>query len=139
MCFSLKTILHICRSGWLIFALRAFVGPLACKGDVENDFHKIQQELDDALLDAYADTPTPTSAGAVTQVLSELKPYLQDPEAVKLLQIDPAELSTAAQIGQARARLEQVAALEMIRCQESGDLAQAFSMEDADRAASIRE
>jgi high-affinity iron transporter len=127
MCFSLKTILQICRGSWLLFALSAFVGPLACRADFEDDFHKIQQELDDALLDAYADTPAPTSASAVTQVLSELKPYVQDPEAVKLLQIDPAEFSTAGQIGQARARLEQVAALEMLRCQESGDLPQALA------------
>jgi high-affinity iron transporter len=124
---SLKTILQICRSGGLIFALSFFVAPLACRADLGDDFHKIQQELDDALLDAYADTPTPTPATPVTQILSELKSYVQEPEALKLLQIDPAKLSTAAQIGQARGRLEQVAALEMLRCQESGDLPQALA------------
>jgi hypothetical protein len=34
-------------------------------------------------------------------------------------------ISAEAQIGQARARIEQVAALEMLRCQSAGDLPQA--------------
>jgi hypothetical protein len=57
--------------------------------------------------------------------LATLKPYVRDPEALALLEIDKGNLSTAAQIGQARALIEHVAALETLRCQKAGDLQQA--------------
>ena len=100
----------------------AFAAPLACLGDLADDFHNVEGGLDDALLDTYSETAVPTSAIDVARPFDGLKPYLRTPEALQLLDIEGEDLSTAARIGQARARIEHMAALEMLRCQKAGDL-----------------
>ena len=96
--------------------------PLWCQADLADDFHRIDGALDDALLDTYSGTTASTSTIDVVETLKGLKPYVHTPEALKLLEMDGESSSSAAQIGQARARMEQVAALEMVRCQKAGDL-----------------
>ena len=100
----------------------AFAAPLACRADLADDFHKIEGGLDDALLDTYSGTTVSTSTIDVAELLDGLKLYVRTAEALQLLDIDKGSLSAAAQIGQARARIEQVAALEMLHCQKAGDL-----------------
>jgi hypothetical protein len=100
----------------------AFAVPLWCRADLGDDFHRIEGALDDALLDTYSGTTTSSSTIDVVETLQGLKPYVRTPEALQLLGLGEESSSNASQIGQARARMEQVAALEMIRCQQAGDL-----------------
>jgi high-affinity iron transporter len=77
------------------------------------------------LLDTYSGTTDFSLTTEGVKSLAALRPYIRTAEALQLLEIDQVSLSAAAQIGQARARIEQVAALEMLRCQRAGDLPQA--------------
>ena len=106
----------------LAIASIAFVVPLWCRAELSDDFHRIEGALDDALLDSYSGMTTSASTIDIVETLQGLKPYVHTPEALQLLSLSGDNSSSSAQIGQARARLEQVAALEMIRCQQSGDL-----------------
>jgi high-affinity iron transporter len=106
----------------LTIASIAFAVPLWCRAELSDDFHRIEGALDDALLDTYSGTATSTTTIDIVETLQGLKAYVHTPEALQLLSLGGDNSSTAAQIGQGRARLEQVAALEMIRCQQAGDL-----------------
>jgi high-affinity iron transporter len=77
------------------------------------------------LLDSYSGSGDSSSTIDVVKSLATLKSYVRSPEALALLEIDKEHLSTAAQIGQARARIEHIAALETLRCQKAGELLQA--------------
>ncbi len=74
---------------------------------------------------AILERQIPSSTIDVVKSLATLKPYVHSSEGLALLELDKGNLSTAAQIGQARARIEHLAALEMLRCQKAGDLPQA--------------
>ena len=118
----MKTIRHVMTRMMAAMTAIAFAVPLWCRGDLADDFHRIAGALDDALLDTYSGTTGSPSAIDVVETLRGLKPYVLSPEALKLLEMSGERSPGAAQIGQARARMEQVAALEMIRCQKVGDL-----------------
>ncbi len=102
-----------------IFSI-ALAASLTCRVDLADDFHKIEGALDDALLDSYSGSTVSTVD--VAGLLEGLKPYIRGAEALPLIDSDRGSLSTAAQIGQARAQIEHLAALEMLRCQKAGDL-----------------
>ena len=121
----MKTIRRFLRRSILLTAVIAFTAALWSRADLATDFHEIEGGLDDALLDSYSGTGDSSSTIDVVKSLATLKPYVRSPEALALLEIDQGNLSTAAQIGQARARIEHLAALEMLRCQKAGDLPQA--------------
>ena len=118
----MKTIRHLMRRVILTIASIAFAVPLSCWADLADDFHRVEGALDDALLDTYSGTAVSTSTIDVVGTLQGLKPYVRTAEALQLLDLAVENSSSAAQIGQARARIEQVAALEMLRCQKAGDL-----------------
>ena len=118
----MKTIRHLMRRVILTIASIAFAVPLPSRADLADDFHRVEGALDDALLDTYSGTAVSTSTIDVVGTLQGLKPYVRTVEALRLLDLALENSSSAAQIGQARARIEQVAALEMLRCQGVGDL-----------------
>ena len=89
-------------------------------------FHQVEQNLDDAALDLEGDTLPPDEGTKLAVLLEPLRPVVHDPTAVALLAGDAA-LTPAGQVGAARARLQHVAALEMLRAQQEG------------RAADVRE
>jgi hypothetical protein len=111
---SLKTIRRFLRRSILLTAAFAFTAALSSRADLATAFHEIEGGLDEALLDSYSGTEDPSSTVEVAKSLATLKPYVRDPEALALLEIDKGNLSTAAQIGQARALIEHVAALETL-------------------------
>jgi len=121
----LKTIRRFLRRSILLTAAIAFTAALSSRADLATAFHEIEGGLDEGLLDTYSGTGDSSSTIDVLQSLGTLKPYVRTAEALALLEIDKGNLSTAAQIGQARARMEHVAALETLRCQKAGDLQQA--------------
>jgi high-affinity iron transporter len=121
----LKTTSHVLRRSILTTAAIALAAVLSCRADLADSFHQIEGGLDEALLDTYAGTADSTSTIDVVKSLAGLKPYVRTSEALQLFDIDQGNLSTAAQIGQVRAGMEHVAALEMLRCQSAGDLQQA--------------
>jgi high-affinity iron transporter len=121
----LKTIRRFLRRSILLTAAFAFTAALSSRADLATAFHEIEGGLDEALRDSYSGTGDSSSTIEVAKSLATLKPYVRDPEALALLEIDKGNLSTAAQIGQARALIEHVAALETLRCQKAGDLQQA--------------
>jgi hypothetical protein len=118
----MRTIRNLMSRVILTIASFAFAVPLWCRADLADDFHRIEGALDDALLDTYSGTAASTSTIDVVHTLQGLKPYVRTPEALQLLDIGVENSSNAARIGQARARMEQVAALEMLSCQKAGDL-----------------
>ena len=82
-------------------------------------FHQVEQSLDDAALDLEGDTLPPDEGSKLAGLLEPLRPMLHDPAAVALINGD-ATLTPAGQVGAARARLQHIAALEMLRAQQEG-------------------
>ena len=111
--------------------LCAFLVPFFSTGaraDVTDDFHAVEQRLDDALLDLQAAAPDDAASPAVDLAgkLASLRAGTRDPAAAALL--DAAGLPAAsppARVGELRARLQHVAALEMLRAQGAGEAAAA--------------
>lgn len=93
----------------------------AGRGD---DFQATETRLDDLALDAVAASLPPGRVGESAAVFDALRPGLQDPASAALTHLDPA-IGAAAQVGEARARLQHIAALEMLRCQGAGQIADA--------------
>lgn len=81
--------------------------------------HQVEQSIDDAALDLEGDALPPDAATRMAGLLDPLRAVVHDPAAVALLDADPS-LLPAAQVGAARARLQHVAALEMLRSQREG-------------------
>jgi high-affinity iron transporter len=121
----LETFCHFLRVTVLKTVAIVFGIALPCQADLADGFHQVKEHLDDALLDSYSRIVDSTSALDITKSLGELKPYVRTTEALQLLEIEKRDLSLAAQIGEARARMEHVAALEMVGSQKAGDLRQA--------------
>ncbi len=111
---------HLSR--WLALACVAIMLPAGgWAADTTEAFHQVEQVLDDAALNLQGGPLSADDASALPQVLESLRPVLHDPAALALLTGDPAS-SPAVQVGSARARLQHVAALEMLRAQQDGQL-----------------
>ncbi len=93
----------------------------AGRGD---DFQQTEGRLDDLSLDVVAAPLPPERAAEPGKVFDALRPGMQDPAALTLTNLDAAQ-SPAGQIGVARARLQHIAALEMLRSQQAGQIADA--------------
>jgi hypothetical protein len=98
----LKTIRHVLRRVIVTIAAIAFAVPLWCRADLEDDFHRIEGALDDALLDTYSGTTASSSAIDVVETLQGLKPYVHSPEALQLLGLSGESSSSASQMATAR-------------------------------------
>jgi high-affinity iron transporter len=99
--------------------------PAISRATLSDDFHGVQTKLDDSLLDVYSGENETNLVAQISASLATLKPYVEgyaSSDAEKNLS-EPvsAQLSAAAQIGVARARLQHVAALAMLQCQSSGN------------------
>ncbi|HVU28096.1 MAG TPA: FTR1 family protein [Verrucomicrobiae bacterium] len=104
-----------------IFAASPFVSRAA----LSDDFHGVQQKLNDTLLDIYSGETETNLSAQLSASFARLQPYVsgyENSEAEKILSEPlPAQLSAAAQIGVARGRLQHAAALAMLQCQASGN------------------
>jgi high-affinity iron transporter len=107
--------------------LVALMLPATSRATLSADFHGIQTKLNDSLLDVYSGENKTNLTAQIAAGMASLKPYLSDyaqSDAEKMLSAPlPSGLSAAGQIGAARARLQHVAALAMLQCQQSGNLA----------------
>ena len=87
------------------------------------DFHQIQQQLGEALLDAYAGDSASGELMLSSQGIARLAPYLKSPESQRLIETaSDGEASIPAKIGRHRALLQHIAALEMLISQRAGDI-----------------
>ena len=107
--------------------LAALAWPAISRATLSDDFHGVQTKLNESLLDIYSGASDANLAAQIATGMASLKPYVSgyaESEAEKMLNAPlPAGLSAAGQIGAARGRLQHVAALAMLQCQQSGNLA----------------
>jgi high-affinity iron transporter len=99
--------------------------PAISRATLSDDFHGVQSKLNDTLLDIYSGETETNLPAQISSSLATLKPYVEgyaESAAEKILDapVSP-QLSSAGQIGVARARLQHVAALAMLQCQQSGN------------------
>jgi high-affinity iron transporter len=113
----------------LLSGLAAFC-PLV-RGDVVTDFHQLQDELDSSILDVYDGTASVQTDQALDQDWQALKVDLTDPTARLLVPTDFSDpKNLAGEIGASRSLLQQIAALEMLAHQRSGDVGNARAWRD---------
>ena len=87
--------------------------------------HDVENRLDDAALDAQAGTLSADGLSTVDGAFEALRAVVKDPAALALLGEKPAaDAAPGAQVGQDRARLQQIIALEMLRAQRAGLVAE---------------
>ena len=109
------------RVGLLLIA--AAIGTGAGWAGLTEDFHQIQQQLGEALLDAYAGDSSSGELMLSSQGIARLAPYLQSLESQRLIETaSNGGASITAKIGRQRALLQHVAALEMLNSQRAGNL-----------------
>ena len=109
------------RAGLLLIAVALGAG--AGWARLTEDFHQIQQQLGEALLDAYAGDSSSGELMLSSQGLARLATYLKSLESQRLIEIaSRGGPSIAARIGRQRALLRHVAAFEMLSAQRAGDL-----------------
>ncbi|MBV9657426.1 MAG: FTR1 family protein [Verrucomicrobia bacterium] len=89
-----------------------------------DDFQQTEARVDDFALDLVSAPLPPERAEELSQIFEPLRAGVQDAAARALAQLDAA-LPPAAQVGAARARLQHIAALEMLRAQRAGQIADA--------------
>ena len=87
-------------------------------------FHDTEGRLDDAVLDTQSGPLTPEQTAALPGLLDGLRSAVRDPASAALLDL-PTGVTPAALVGEARGRLQHVAALEMLRAQKDGRIAEA--------------
>jgi high-affinity iron transporter len=109
----------------LALLLAALALPAISRATLSDDFHGVQSKLDDTLLDVYSGESETNLSAQISSSMATLKPYVEgyaQSDVAKILDepISP-QLSSAGQIGIARARLQHVAALAMLQCQKSGN------------------
>ena len=93
--------------------------PARAQDSTTDVFHQVEQGLDDAALDLEGDVSPPGEGAKLTGLLEPLRSVVHDPEAMALIGGDGG-LTPAGQVGAARARLQHIAALEMLRAQQAG-------------------
>lgn len=103
-------------------ALSLHAAPIRAQ-DATGAVHQVEQSLDDAALDLEGDTLPDGAAERMAHLLEPLRALVHDPTAVTLIDGDGA-LTPAGQVGAARARLQHIIALEMLRAQRDGQAGQ---------------
>jgi len=98
----------------------------SARGDVMDDCDALQGSIDGALLDLHGERWSPEWASTIEAGRTSFAATLSSPEARALWAAplpDPATMPGAAgYLGELQARLQHVVALEMIACQQRGDL-----------------
>ncbi|MEO6054775.1 MAG: FTR1 family protein [Chthoniobacterales bacterium] len=88
-----------------------------------DDFHKIEENLNEGLLDAYAGDTARAQIAISSQGLAALTSYCTDPASFRLMdEAAKGEMSIPSRVGQERAFLQHIAALEMISAQRAGNI-----------------
>jgi len=98
------------------------------RADVIDDSSKLQEVVDESLLDLHGDRFSSETLATLQAARAEFGKTLGDPEAQKIwAHEDPVAnpLQTAGMLGALQARLQHVAALEMIAAQRAGQLEEA--------------
>jgi high-affinity iron transporter len=101
--------------------------------EVVADFHQLQDQLDTSILDVYDGTASTPTAQALNQDWQTLRADLSDETARSFVPSDFSSQSPAAlaqEIGESRALLQQIAALEMLAHQRSGPVEEARTWRD---------
>ena len=112
-------------SRWFALACAVVLLPAGLRAaDTTEAFHQVEQGLDDAAFDLQGAPLSSDAAASLPRVLEPLRPLLHDPAAMALLDGD-ASRPPAVQVGTARARLQHIAALEMLHAQQNGQLNEA--------------
>ena len=99
-------------------------GAVRAQGKAAADVHQLQERLDGAILDAYEGNVPPETAAGLDEAWQAVAGDLTDDTARSLVvagfssTVSPDEM--AAKIGESRARLQQIAALEMLANQRAG-------------------
>lgn len=113
------------RSLFIVLAGLGLLVSATAQGDVIDDSGSLQQAFDEALLDIHGDRWDPSVDQRLRQAISAFAPDISSPEAVALWEL-PAQhvdvLHTARSLGFLQARLQHVAALEMIASQQAGKI-----------------
>lgn len=115
------------KAFFLHVILAAVMALGSARADVIDSAAALQGAFDEALLDIHGDRWTPTLAENLTAAQTAFTPALTDPTARQLweaplpsLRTDP--LGTAESLGFLQARLQHVAALEMLAAQRAGKI-----------------
>jgi high-affinity iron transporter len=112
----------------IVLALGLWGACQPARADLTDDYHHLQQRIDDALLDIYGGDVPPRTTSELNQDAAALKADLGAPAARALLPTDFSSDSAgqlAGKLGAARGLLQQVAALEVLDNQRAGHPAQA--------------
>ncbi len=105
-----------------LFAFAVLLPPAGLRAaDTTELFHQVEQTLDEAAIEVQGAPLSAEAAAALPRALEPLRPLVHDPAAIALLNGDSAQ-PPAVQVGAARARLQHVAALEMLHAQRNGQL-----------------
>ena len=92
---------------------------------VVDDVHQLQEKLDSSILDVYENTQTDQTAQDLNRAWQVVAGDITSPEARAMVPADWSNSSDdvlASEIGASRARLQQIAALEMLAHQRAGDV-----------------
>ncbi len=92
--------------------------------DFADAVHDVENRLDDAALDVQAGSLSPETTAALVSAINALRPAVKDPAALALLDQQIVDESPATRVGLGRALLQHVIALEMLRSQRAGQLAE---------------
>ena len=115
----------------LVLSLTFILAALTARADVAGDFHHLQRQLDSSILDIYEGSASVPTGDELKQDWQALATDLTDPAARSLVLTDfsfatPDDL--AAKIGSSRARLQQIAALEMLENQRAGRVTETIAL-----------
>jgi high-affinity iron transporter len=116
-----------CAVRGLISFLSVLISLVSLRADAIDEAAALQNVFDEALLDTHGDRWTPAIEESLRQAHEQFGKILSDPEALQLwnapLPVSEGEsLLTAETVGFMQARLQHVAALEMISNQRTGNI-----------------
>ncbi len=112
----------------LLLLAAAFGFGQAAQADTTDDFQRLQQRIEDALLDIYEGNVPPQTAAELGRAWMALDADLDSGDARALVVRDlgrTADADLAAKLGASRSLLQQIAALEMLENQRAGRAGQA--------------
>jgi high-affinity iron transporter len=113
------------RFAYITFALLLVPAVAGAQVQVVDDVHHLQEKLDSSILDVYENAQTDQTAQDLNRAWQVVAGDLTSTEARALAPIDWSNSNPealASEIGASRARLQQIAALEMLAHQRAGDV-----------------
>jgi high-affinity iron transporter len=112
----------------ILLALALWGACQSTRADPADDYHRLQQRIEDALLDIYGGEVPPQTASELNQDATALKADLGSAAARGLLATDfssDSPVQLAGKLGAARGLLQQIAELEVLDHQRAGRAARA--------------